>query len=140
MKLTRMLARLGFACVVAWIFIGATAAQGQCGHPLFADLVNYAVGDQPTSMALADLDGDDWIDMAVADYASEDVSVLLNICGACPADVNGDGAVNALDLTLILATWGTTCPWPPCPQDCNGDGIVNVLDLLDVLAAWGPCP
>ena len=54
----------------------------------------------------------------------------------CPADINGDGEVNVLDLNELLVAWGATGG----PQDINGDGIVNVLDLLAVLAAWGPCP
>jgi len=54
----------------------------------------------------------------------------------CPADVNGDGVVDVLDLLAILAAWGQS----GVPADVNGDGIVDVLDLLEVLAAWGPCP
>ena len=50
-----------------------------------------------------------------------------------PADVNGDGVVNVLDLNLVLAAWGATSG----PEDINGDGIVNVLDLLEIIAAWG---
>jgi hypothetical protein len=53
----------------------------------------------------------------------------------CPADTNGDGVVDVLDLLDVLAVWGATGG----PQDINGDGIVNVLDLLEVLGAWGPC-
>ena len=56
-------------------------------------------------------------------------------CADCPADVNGDGTVNVLDLLEVLAAWGAT----GCPEDINGDGVVDVLDLLEVLAAWGPC-
>jgi len=52
----------------------------------------------------------------------------------CPADINGDGVVDVLDLLEVLAQWGTSGP-----ADINGDGIVDVLDLLEVLAAWGPC-
>ncbi len=55
----------------------------------------------------------------------------------CPADVDGDGMVDVLDLLLVLAQWGP-CP-PICIGDVNGDGLVDVLDLLDVLTAWGKC-
>ena len=51
----------------------------------------------------------------------------------CPADVNGDNAVNASDLAAVLAGWGGASP------DLNGDGIVNASDLATILAAWGPC-
>ncbi len=53
----------------------------------------------------------------------------------CPADVNGDGSVNAGDLADLLAQWGG-----PGTADLNGDGVVNAADLADLLAAWGACP
>jgi hypothetical protein len=49
--------------------------------------------------------------------------------------VNGDDAVDVLDLLAVLAAWGQT----GVPEDVNGDGAVNVLDLLAVLGEWGPC-
>jgi hypothetical protein len=54
----------------------------------------------------------------------------------CPADVDGSGAVNVLDLLILLENWG---PCPGCVADLDGDDAVNVLDLLQLLAAWGPC-
>jgi hypothetical protein len=53
----------------------------------------------------------------------------------CPADVNGNGAVDVSDLLAVLAAWGGADP----DADLNGDGTVDVSDLLDLLAAWGPC-
>jgi hypothetical protein len=58
-------------------------------------------------------------------------------CGAeCVADINGDDAVNVMDLLLVLDAWGMHVG----PEDMNGDGVVNVLDLLLLLDNWGPCP
>jgi hypothetical protein len=55
----------------------------------------------------------------------------------CPADFNGDRAVNGADLGTLLAGWG------PCATDCagdvNNDGIVDGVDLGSLLAAWGSC-
>ena len=45
-----------------------------------------------------------------------------------PADVNRDGVVNILDLTLVVQAFGTDKP----EADVNGDGVVNVLDLVFV--------
>ncbi len=45
-----------------------------------------------------------------------------------PADVNGDGVVNILDLTLVAQGFGTDKP----EADVNGDGFVNILDLVFV--------
>jgi hypothetical protein len=44
-----------------------------------------------------------------------------------PADVNQDGVVNVIDLSLVSQAFGTA---GTNGTDVNGDGIVNVLDLL----------
>ena len=44
------------------------------------------------------------------------------------ADVNSDGQVNILDLTLVGQNFGVTLAHPEA--DLNGDGQVNVLDLI----------
>ena len=43
-----------------------------------------------------------------------------------PADVNGDGLVNILDLVQVANGFGKSTPDP------NGDGAVNILDLVFV--------
>ena len=45
-----------------------------------------------------------------------------------PADVNGDGVVNILDLTLVARGFGTD----EAGVDVNGDGVINVFDLVFV--------
>ena len=45
-----------------------------------------------------------------------------------PADVNRDGVVNILDLTIIVRGFGTDS----LEGDVNGDGLVNILDLVFV--------
>lgn len=47
-----------------------------------------------------------------------------------PADVNGDGTVNILDLVEVANSLGQESP------DVNGDGVVNVLDLVVVANAF----
>lgn len=49
-----------------------------------------------------------------------------------PADINGDGAVNGLDLTVLLGAWGSGAP----AADIDDNGIVDGLDLSQLLAAW----
>ena len=57
--------------------------------------------------------------------------------GLCPADINGDGVTNVLDLIDLLLCFGLPAT-PGCEaEDLNGDGTVNVLDLIDVLLAFG---
>lgn len=54
----------------------------------------------------------------------------------CLGDLNGDELVNAMDVAVLLGTWG---PNPTDPADFDGNGIVNGFDLAMLLAAWGPC-
>ena len=48
-------------------------------------------------------------------------------------DLNDDGIVNAADLAMLLAEWGSSNG----SADINGDGIVNAADLAIMLANWG---
>ncbi len=59
----------------------------------------------------------------------------------CPADANGDGFVNVLDLVALLLCFGDPAI-PGCVgEDINEDGNVNVLDLVQLLLAFGTaCP
>ena len=46
-------------------------------------------------------------------------------------DLNGDGVVDARDLSILLGDWGGST------YDLNGDGIVSANDLAILLGAWG---
>ena len=50
-------------------------------------------------------------------------------------DINGDGVVNILDLTLVAAQLGQL--GKDIPADINGDGVVNIQDLVLVAGAFG---
>jgi hypothetical protein len=58
---------------------------------------------------------------------------LLDDCTGPPADFNGDGAVNAADLAILLAAWG---PCHACPPDLDSDGTVGAGDLAILLSRW----
>lgn len=47
-------------------------------------------------------------------------------------DLDGDGIVNAADLALLLAAWGSSGPF----GDLNQDGVVDGSDLALLLAGW----
>jgi len=59
--------------------------------------------------------------------------IVLEDVAPCPADRNGDGLVDAADLSSVLGQWGTP------GGDLNGDGTTNASDLAALLGAWGPC-
>ncbi len=54
----------------------------------------------------------------------------------CPIDLDGNGAVGAFDLAILLGNWG---PNPGHAADLNGDGTVDAADLAILLGNWGPC-
>jgi subtilisin family serine protease len=70
-----------------------------------------------------------------------DTATMLGPVAPVPGDVNGDGCVDAADLGLILAAFGSD------PQgaglylaDVDLDLRVDASDLGMMLAAWDPCP
>ena len=57
-----------------------------------------------------------------------DGEMYLRVKPANPADLNGDGIVNILDLILVAQAFGTG----DSTADVNGDSVVNVFDLVFV--------
>ena len=54
------------------------------------------------------------------------------------SDVNVDGVINILDLTLVATNFGTAPIGDQTPNtDVNGDGTVNILDLTLVASHFG---
>ena len=55
----------------------------------------------------------------------------------CPGDLNYDGAINSVDIAIVLADFGS------CTGECVGDadhsGAVDGFDLTVVLTNWGQC-
>lgn len=58
------------------------------------------------------------------------------VSGAAPADLNGDGHVNAPDLASLLGAWGPCPGGDCCAADLTGDGDVSAADLAVLLGAW----
>jgi hypothetical protein len=57
----------------------------------------------------------------------------------CPGDVTNGGTVDATDLSVILAAWGTKGQGE-FDADADNSGQVDGADLALVLSGWGPCP
>ncbi len=72
-----------------------------------------------------DGDGTAAVDMGAYEYQGYPV---------CDEDLDGDGAVGAFDLALVLGNWGFN---PGSPADLDHDGTVGPFDLALLLGAWG---
>jgi hypothetical protein len=55
--------------------------------------------------------------------------------------VNGDCAIDLLDLALVSASYHAPYPFPHAQADINGDGVIDLLDLVLVAMNYGwRCP
>jgi endonuclease/exonuclease/phosphatase family metal-dependent hydrolase len=61
------------------------------------------------------------------------LTLAVTVTGSSnPADLDGDGDVDAADLATLLSQWGTAGS-----ADISGDGVVGAEDLAMLLGAWG---
>ena len=67
---------------------------------------------------------------------------IPDICDVdpCPGDISGNGAVDGVDLSVLLGVWGTDGSGGEFDADVTNDGIVNGADLTIILGGWGSCP
>jgi hypothetical protein len=109
------------------------------GDGTFAAALRYGVRDRPASIAVGDLNGDERPDLAVANYGSENVSVLLNQGTRLLGDIDDDGDVDLADLADLLGAYGV-CEGDPdydANADFDADGCVDLWDLLTLLDNYG---
>jgi hypothetical protein len=75
-------------------------------------------------------------DNIVGSWSDLGGSTVEPIC-ECPADLDGSGEVEVMDLLVVIEDWG------PCTAGClgdlDGDDIVGTDDLLLIIANWGEC-
>ncbi len=123
---------VGSSCVVSapngWIW---TSAQGL---RILDDLIDPALPyflDEPT-----DVNNAGQIVVRGTTIGDTRAFLLTPASNSSPADLNGDCAVNVVDMLLLLGAWGEC---PSCPADLDDDGDVDVADFLLLLSAWGPC-
>ncbi len=58
------------------------------------------------------------------------------VAGGCPADWNGDAAVNSNDISAYLSAWLDSVQNGDLVADFDGSGGVNSNDISAFLAAW----
>ena len=101
------------------------------GDGTFAPDLEYRAASTPRAVAIGDLDGDGDPDLAVADSAGNDVSVLLNQCGPftdpCRADLDGDGELTIFDFLAFQNLFDMGDPI----ADFDGDGSLTLFDFLE---------
>jgi hypothetical protein len=86
--------------------------------PTFANRVDFAVGNRPDSVAVADLNGDGKPDLVVANYNDNTVSVLLN--------TTTTGAATPTFAPKVDFATGTS-PSSVAIGDLNGDGKPDIV-------------
>lgn len=64
-------------------------------------------------------------------------TVALPAAAQCPADVTGNGAVDATDLDAIIIDYGCV---GACFGDVNGNGFTGENDYVAAQGNFGPCP
>ncbi len=76
------------------------------------------------------------ISPAAAEYAGLLDAQVAPSVQACPVayhlegDINGDKAVNIIDIAHLAVAWGSTSGsdnWDPC-ADFDGNGVINIVD------------
>ncbi len=65
------------------------------------------------------------------------IAKFLQLGDPIPGDLNGDGTVGAVDLLMLLSSWGPCVDCAFCVADLDGNCTVGVGDLLILLANWG---
>jgi ligand-binding sensor domain-containing protein len=63
-------------------------------------------------------------------------AAVLEFCETL-GDLNGDCAVGADDLAILLGNWGPCGDCADCPADLDGDCTVGAADLAILLGNWG---
>jgi hypothetical protein len=96
------------------------------GERRFAPAVAIDTGRAPRWIEAADLNGDDLPDLLVANRGDNDLSIFLNRCAPCRADMDGDGALTLFDFLAYGVLYDLGSPL----ADFDGDGVLTIFDFL----------
>ncbi len=117
-----------WGAAAATIVLGVWAAWGQPGFLSPQGSVRAGLlpagdaaspGESPMSFLslensrLATLAASSAVAFAAVSYSPEIDASCAQGTGSCEGDINGDGEINAIDLSYVLTNWGTCTPPPP---------------------------
>ena len=138
----------------AWSFTRWHSGEGSNSWERYATLNSFWNGDwqdtdltpHPESLVeySADCNSDGIVDYGqilsgqLTDTNSNGIPDICEI-DPCPGDINLNSVVDAVDLAMVLTSWGTSGGEYP-RADVNHDGVVNGPDLGALLGGWGSCP
>ena len=71
------------------------------------------------------------------DVEGEIAAFLLTPIAAPLGDLDGDCMIGALDLIMLLTTWGRCADCDDCDADFDNNCVVGASDLLILLVNWG---
>ncbi len=102
-------------------------------------LMHFRTQEVVESLELDDLPPDTFVEITVTGVLLDKTPFTANDCiRLVPAgDMDGDGAVGAMDLIMLISSWGSCAECIDCPLDLDGDCSVGAADLLTLLANWG---
>ncbi len=115
----------GSAAPAGGLGAGNTPAAG---YNTTAPYPNILLGDYVNVEANVVLPSDTWY---VDSFTLELIEESL-----CTGDLDNSGDVDAGDLAILIAAWGSMNP----AANLDGMGTVDAGDLAILIASWGPCP
>jgi 1,4-alpha-glucan branching enzyme len=93
-----------------------------------SDYANHPCFDTSTSQVA----WDGLSQSALVSLGAYSIAIFSQGAPTRPEDLNSDGRIDALDLSVLLANWGGAGS-----GDLDGNGRVDGIDLSRLLAAWG---
>ena len=101
--------------------------------------MHFQTQDVVEALELDDLPPGTFVELTVTGVLLDKTPFTANDCiRLVPSgDMDGDGAVGAMDLIMLISSWGFCAECIDCALDLDGDCSVGAGDLLILLASWG---